>query len=101
MNYTYAKQIADYLALNLAEYCLPGYCRVAGSVRRKKADCGDLELVVIPTPGAPRPVFGQKKVYVTFIDQALDRMEGEGVFSFRKLDGPSKRNSKSTWPALG
>jgi hypothetical protein len=61
MNYTYAKQIGEYLCKELEEVCLPGYCQIAGSVRREKADCGDLELVVIPIPGAPRPEFGRKR----------------------------------------
>lgn len=101
MNYTYAKQIADYLALNLAEYCLPGYCQAAGSVRRKKAECGDLELVVIPGPGHPRPEFGQKRIFSSYLDQGLYRMECDGRLGRRIKDGERYKQIVIRTEALG
>jgi DNA polymerase/3'-5' exonuclease PolX len=91
MNYTHAFNIADYLKLNLQEHCLPGYCRVAGSVRRKKAECGDLEFVVIPAPGHPRPEFGQKRIFTSHLDLALYQMECADTFTRRVLDGPREK----------
>jgi DNA polymerase (family 10) len=43
-----AQAIADRIIADLAPYCEPGRCVVAGSVRRRKADVGDLEVVAIP-----------------------------------------------------
>ena len=45
MNYSIALSIADYLVGELKEHCLPGYCRIAGGLRREKADVHDIEIV--------------------------------------------------------
>jgi DNA polymerase/3'-5' exonuclease PolX len=88
MNYTYAKQIGEYLCKELEEVCLPGYCQIAGSVRREKADCGDLELVVIPIPGAPRPEFGQKRPFTSHLERVLAGLEWSKRLGMRIKDGP-------------
>lgn len=82
MNYSIAKQIAEYLVLNLQDDCLR--IEPAGGLRRKKADVHDLELVCIPKPGAPRPEFGQKLLFGSFLDQTLHRLECLGT---RPKDG--------------
>jgi DNA polymerase/3'-5' exonuclease PolX len=41
MNYLNAKKLADALALALADTCQR--IEIAGSVRRKKPECGDLD----------------------------------------------------------
>jgi DNA polymerase/3'-5' exonuclease PolX len=86
MKYSLVKQIAEHLVLNLAESCLR--IEPAGSFLRKKAECGDLEILCIPRPGAPRPEFGTTRIYASWIDQALHRLECEGFLGRREKDGP-------------
>jgi DNA polymerase/3'-5' exonuclease PolX len=43
-----AELIAGDILKQLIPCCVPGYCRIAGSVRRKKPDVGDIEIVCIP-----------------------------------------------------
>jgi DNA polymerase (family 10) len=45
---TDAQPIADRIVADLAPYCEPGRCVVAGSVRRRKPEVGDIEVVCIP-----------------------------------------------------
>jgi DNA polymerase/3'-5' exonuclease PolX len=85
MKYSYCKQIIEYLLVNLRDNCVR--IEPAGSFRRKKADCGDLELVCIPKPGAPRPEFGQKRLLTSHLDAALYRMECDGRLGRRVKDG--------------
>jgi len=44
---------------------------VAGSIRRGKPDVNDIEIVARPILKAPRPVFGQKVLFSTPLDQIL------------------------------
>ncbi len=85
MNYSLVKQICEYLVLNLSESCQR--IEPAGSFRRKKADCGDLELVCIPKPGAPRPDFGQKRIFTSYLDLALFHLECGERLGRRIKDG--------------
>lgn len=101
MNYSLAKQIADYLVTNLSEHCLPGYCQIAGGVRREKAEVHDIEIVCIPAPGMPRPVFGQKRIFSSFLDQALYRMECDGRLGLRYKDGPRQKQIGINLDAFG
>jgi hypothetical protein len=86
MNYSLVQQIAERLVLNLQDTC--ERIEPAGSFRRRKADCGDLEIVCIPKPGAPRPEFGQKRIFTSFLDLALYRLECDGFLGRRIKDGP-------------
>lgn len=83
MNYSIAKQIAEYLVLNLQDDCLR--IEPAGGLRRLKADVHDLELVCIPKPGVPRAEFGQKMLFGSYLDQTIYRLECLGT---RAKDGP-------------
>jgi DNA polymerase/3'-5' exonuclease PolX len=56
MKYPVAKRIADYLVVRLSPSC--ERCEIAGGVRRQKPDPHDIELVVLPLPGA-KLVFGE------------------------------------------
>ncbi len=85
MNYSLVKHLAEYLVLNLQESC--ARIEPAGSFRRQKAECGDLEIVCIPTPGAPRPEFGQKRIFSSHLDLALYRLECEERLGSRLKDG--------------
>ena len=80
MLYNDALLIANKLVEKLAPVCLR--CEPAGGVRRGKPDPHDIELVVIPSPGVPRPAFGQKVVHKTFLDQTLYQMEQGGLMRF-------------------
>lgn len=48
MNYDEAKQIADKILLQLRPHC--ERIEIAGSIRRKKAEVKDIEIVAIPKP---------------------------------------------------
>lgn len=101
MNYSIVKHIADYLIGELSEYCLPGYCQVAGGMRREKADVHDLEIVCIPMPGAPRPEFGQKRIFTSRLDQALYRLECAERLGRREKDGPKQKKIAINLDAFG
>jgi DNA polymerase (family 10) len=48
MRLSLALTIAEAIKATLSPYCVR--CEIAGSVRRKKADVGDLEIVCVPRP---------------------------------------------------
>jgi len=48
MQHSKAFEIANKLQLFFQPYCQIGYCNIAGSLRRKKPDVKDIELVVLP-----------------------------------------------------
>jgi DNA polymerase/3'-5' exonuclease PolX len=43
-----ALPIAEMVRATLAPHCEPGRCVIAGSIRRRKAEVGDIEIVCIP-----------------------------------------------------
>jgi DNA polymerase/3'-5' exonuclease PolX len=101
MNYSIAKSIADYLVGELSPYCLPDYCRIAGGLRREKADVHDIEIVCISKPGAPRPEFGQKRILASHLEAGLYRLECEGRLGRREKDGPKYKKISITLEAFG
>lgn len=101
MNYTIAKSIADYLVGELSPYCLPDYCRIAGGLRREKADVHDIEIVAISKPGAPRPEFGQKRILGSHLEAGLFRLECEGRLGRREKDGPKYKKISINLDAFG
>lgn len=50
MTYSEARPIAELLVGELMEHCVPGMIHIAGSVRREKPECGDIEIVCLPLP---------------------------------------------------
>jgi DNA polymerase/3'-5' exonuclease PolX len=50
MKLEYALPIAEYIKSLLEPNCLPGKCVIAGSIRRKKPEIGDIEIVCIANP---------------------------------------------------
>jgi DNA polymerase/3'-5' exonuclease PolX len=62
-------------------------CTIAGGLRRHSEDVHDIEIVAKPTPGAPRPVFGEPP-YKTEFDKVLARLEKDGYL--RSLMGGEK-----------
>jgi DNA polymerase/3'-5' exonuclease PolX len=86
MNWTLVKYIVEYLTVNLRSSCIR--LEPAGSFRRQQAACGDLELVAIPLPGAPRPEFGAKRIFTNRLDLALYQLECLEILGSRLKDGP-------------
>lgn len=50
MNIDLAQELATGIVNDLAPHCEPGRCEIAGSIRRKKPEPGDIEVVCIPKP---------------------------------------------------
>jgi DNA polymerase/3'-5' exonuclease PolX len=49
MNLSDASKQAELVRAQIAQHCLPGFCNIAGSIRRKKVDLiKDIEIVAIP-----------------------------------------------------
>lgn len=72
-------------ALPLAEMYLeklsPATIRaeIVGSVKRRKAEVHDIEILMIAKSGHPRPEMGQKKIYLTHLDKLLDEFQHDGL----------------------
>jgi DNA polymerase/3'-5' exonuclease PolX len=87
----------DYvLALPLAERVVdllqPGCKRIqiAGSIRRQKDDPHDIEIVAIPDPRSPRPLFGNP-AYATILEAllaSLARGDEEDMLIHLSMNGP-------------
>lgn len=76
---TDALKIAEGLVARIAPMC--ERCEIAGGIRRKKVDPHDIEIVVMPKAGAPRPEFGQKVVHKSQLELVLWQMEQERILS--------------------
>jgi hypothetical protein len=81
--YQQARDIAE----RLADRIRPGCDRleIVGSVKRAdKAECHDIEMLVIANEKAPRPVFGQKIIHHTMLDMVLYELCESGTLKFVK-----------------
>lgn len=76
MEYAKARPIADELVREFAPYCESGRCEVAGSLRRGKAEVGDIEIVCMPVLAVD--LFGNPSAGRCAIDGAIDEMLVEG-----------------------
>ena len=65
MNLNEADRIAAGIVERLAPWCEPGYCEVGGSIRRRRPECGDIEIVCIPRRETMRDLFGTATGAVT------------------------------------
>lgn len=97
MIYDMALPLAEKLQALLAPGCKR--IEIAGSVRRQKADPGDIELVAIPDMRPPRPLFGYKGCTTTldFILAGLERGDDEAICLHPILGGPKY---KKYWVSL-
>jgi DNA polymerase/3'-5' exonuclease PolX len=68
-----ATDLHDWMAPLCLRSMVVGSCR-----RRNKPETKDLEILVMPKAGAPRPEFG-KPAYRTALDQLLAQLEKEGT----------------------
>lgn len=83
MIYGEAKELAE----RLADMISPGCHRleIVGSVKRvDKAECHDIEFLVIANEKTPRPEFGQKVIHKTMLDKVLYELCQQGVLKFVK-----------------
>lgn len=69
---TDAQPLADRIVADLAPYCEPGRCVVAGSVRRRKTEVGDIEVVCIPRQ-VTADLFNEATVVMPEFARAVDR----------------------------
>jgi len=67
-----AQSIADRIIADLAPFCETGRCVVAGSVRRRKPEVGDIEVVAIPRR-VTADLFGTVTVVMPEFARAVDR----------------------------
>lgn len=90
MKYDEALPIARKLIELLEPACKPGYCRIAGSLRRLKPEVGDIELVAIPDLRQV-PRFGHPRAF-TQLDQILSSLEldDDGDLRLHRLLGGDK-----------
>lgn len=75
MNFNDANRMAEDMLGRLSPACEEGRAVIAGSLRRKRHDVHDIELVVNPLAGRPRPTFGEMAVHETKLDKLLYEME--------------------------
>lgn len=91
MNLTDARYIAEDLRLALEPGCVPRKAEIVGSVRRKRADVRDIEILVMPILRAPRPEFGQTVVFETIVDKLLYELVKGGRLFQPLQNGPKKK----------
>jgi len=75
-----ALKIAEEVQGWLAPYCEPNRCEICGSIRRRKAEVGDVELLCVPNP--LRATFGYR--IMNGVDQKLDELLQEGALDCRR-----------------
>lgn len=90
MNLTDAKHIAEDLRSKIEPACEPGMTEIVGSVRRRRQDVGDIEILGVPIPKAPRPEFGMP-AFSTLIDKLLYELIKCGFLYLATQDGPKKK----------
>lgn len=87
MLYAEAKRLADKLAWDIRPGCLR--LEIVGSVKRAdRAECHDIEFLMIPDCKTPRPEFGQKVLHKNMLDKVLYELCESGVLHF--LEGGEK-----------
>ena len=83
MNYQVAKELAQ----RYASYIEPGCTRleIVGSVKRgDRAECHDIEFLVIADPKTPRPEFGQKVIHKNMLHKVMFDLCEMGLLKFVK-----------------
>ena len=75
-----AVKIAEEVQGWLSPYCEPNRCEICGSIRRRKEEVGDVELLCVPNP--LRATFGYR--IMNGVDQKLDELLQEGALDCRR-----------------
>lgn len=71
-----AMRVADELLAVLSPLCEPNRCVIAGSLRRGKAEVGDVEILYVSKVGAVRPPGSLFDETGILVDAALEKMLG-------------------------
>lgn len=90
MNLTDARYIAEELRGMIEPACVPGKAQIVGSVRRKRQDVGDIEILGMPILRPPRAEFG-KPVFETMLDKLLYEIIQQGWLFEPSQNGPKKK----------
>lgn len=69
-----AQEIADSIVAELAPYCQPGKCVIAGSVRRCRSTIGDIEIVCLPLPYESAPLL---RSGIALVVEQWEKIKGE------------------------
>lgn len=93
MNLKDASYIAEDLRNFIEPVCLPGTSLVVGSVRRKKMDVHDVEIIGAPLPGRPAPEFGNplSATFESHLDKILYELEKREILTRGRGNGPRKK----------
>jgi len=67
-----ARCVAD-----LEPYCVPGRLVVVGSVRRKAATVGDIEVMLMPLPSTARDLFGQVVAGANQVEEHFEQLAAQ------------------------
>lgn len=88
MNYQDANRMAEDLLARLLPACEEDRAVIAGSLRRKRHEVHDIEIVVKSKPGRPAPTFGNMVVHENHLHKILYEIEQEGRIA--KVKGKNK-----------
>jgi DNA polymerase/3'-5' exonuclease PolX len=93
MNLKDASYIAEDLRRCIEPVCEPGFDIVGGSVRRKRPDVDDIEIIARPIPGRPAPEFGKLEsvLFETRLDKILYELEKSGRLARGRANGQRKK----------
>ncbi len=80
-----AQLIAEALVEQLAPSCIPGGIAIAGSLRRKRPEVGDIEIVYIPRILTTKDLFGETEGSINCANAKIQQLEEGGVID-RRLD---------------
>lgn len=90
MNLSDAKYVAEDLRSRIEPACEPGMAEIVGSVRRKRQDVSDIEILGLPILKPPRPEFGMP-AFLTIADQILYDLVKRGCLFAATQNGPKKK----------
>lgn len=76
-----AQRLAEQVRLLIADSC--ERVQVAGSIRRRRLDVGDIELVCIPKQIEQRNLLGEVVGHVDMLDLRIKELIGEGILEVR------------------
>lgn len=91
MNLADARYIAEDLRSAIEPGCVSGMTEIVGSVRRKRVDVHDIEILGVPILRAPRPEFGNPVVFLTIVDKLLYELVKGGRLYQPVQNGPKKK----------
>ncbi len=88
MKYPDALDITNWMVKALQPTCVR--CEPAGSMRRRRVEVHDIEIVAIPDLTPPRVQFGQRKIFKTRLDEVLNQLFEEKFIGL-ELNGDKQK----------